>query len=93
MSLFSFFFFRCWDVSVAISQPDFVKLAEAYGIKAIRVSEQSEVDDAIAEAHAHDGPVLIDFQVQAEDNVWPMVPAGAALNETVESPSEIEAPA
>ena len=80
-------------VSVAISQPDFVKLAEAYGIKAIRVSEQSEVDDAIAEAHAHDGPVLIDFQVQAEDNVWPMVPAGAALNETVESPSEIEAAA
>jgi acetolactate synthase-1/2/3 large subunit len=80
-------------VSVAISQPDFVKLAEAYGIKAIRVSEQSEVDDAIAEAHAHDGPVLIDFQVQAEGNVWPMVPAGAALNETIESPSEIEAPA
>ena len=80
-------------VSVAISQPDFVKLAEAYGIKAIRVTEKSEVDAAIAEAHAHDGPVLIDFQVQAEGNVWPMVPAGAALNETIESPSEIEAPA
>lgn len=80
-------------VSVNISQPDFVKLAEAYGIKAIRVSEQSEVDAAIEEAHAHDGPVLIDFQVQAEGNVWPMVPAGAALNETIESPAELEAPA
>jgi acetolactate synthase-1/2/3 large subunit len=80
-------------VSVNISQPDFVKLAEAYGIKAMRVSEQSEVDAAIEAAHAHDGPVLIDFQVQAEGNVWPMVPAGAALSETIESPSEIEAPA
>ena len=76
-------------VSVAISQPDFVKIAEAYGIPGIRVTEQEQVDDAIAEAHAHDGPVLIDFQVQAEDNVWPMVPAGAALHETVESPDQI----
>jgi len=76
-------------VSVAMSQPDFVKLADAYGIKALRVTEQSQVDDAIAEAHAHDGPVLIDFQVQAEGNVWPMVPAGAALNETVETPEEV----
>jgi len=79
-------------VAVQISQPDFVKLAEAYGIKAIRVTEQSEVDAAIEEAHAHDGPVLIDFQVQAEGNVWPMVPAGAALNETIESPAEMEIP-
>jgi acetolactate synthase-1/2/3 large subunit len=76
-------------VSVAISQPDFVKIAEAYGIPGIRVTEQEQVDNAIAEAHAHDGPVLIDFQVQAEDNVWPMVPAGAALHETVESPDQI----
>ena len=80
-------------VSVAISQPDFVKLAEAYGIKAIRVSDKSAVNSAIIEAQEHDGPVLIDFQVEAEGNVWPMVPAGAALNETVESPSELEAPA
>ena len=78
-------------VSVSISQPDFLKIAEAYGIKGIRVSEQSEVDAAIEEAQAHDGPVLIDFQVVPEDNVWPMVPAGAALNETVETPAEIQA--
>ena len=73
-------------VSVAISQPDFVKLADAYGMKALRVSELDEVDAAIDEANAHDGPVLVDFQVQAETNVWPMVPAGAALSETVEAP-------
>ncbi|MPZ98516.1 MAG: biosynthetic-type acetolactate synthase large subunit [Dehalococcoidia bacterium] len=78
-------------VSVAMSQPDFVKLAEAYGIKGILVTDQSQVDDAIAEAHAHDGPVLIDFRVEAEGNVWPMVPAGASLSETVESPDEVDA--
>jgi acetolactate synthase-1/2/3 large subunit len=80
-------------VSVQISQPDFVKLGEAYGIKSFRVTEKDQVDDAIAEAQAHDGPVLIDFQVQSEGNVWPMVPAGAALHETVESPADVQAPA
>ncbi len=73
-------------VSVAISQPDFVKLADAYGVKALRVTDPDQVDDAIDEANAHDGPVLIDFQVEAETNIWPMVPAGAALSETVEAP-------
>ena len=73
-------------VAVAISQPDFVKLADAYGIKALRVTEPDEVDAAIDEANAHDGPVLVDFQVEAESSVWPMVPAGAALSETVEAP-------
>ncbi len=76
-------------VSVAMSQPDFVKLAEAYGIKGILVTDRSQVSDAIAEANAHDGPVLLDFRVEAEGNVWPMVPAGAALSETVESADEI----
>ncbi|MSQ29979.1 MAG: biosynthetic-type acetolactate synthase large subunit [Dehalococcoidia bacterium] len=75
-------------VAVAMSQPDFVKLAEAYGIKGMRVTEKGQVDDAIREANAHPGPVLIDFQVEAEGNVWPMVPAGAALKETVEAPRD-----
>jgi acetolactate synthase-1/2/3 large subunit len=66
-----------------------VKIAEAYGIKGILVTDKSQVSDAIAEANAHDGPVILDFRVEAEGNVWPMVPAGAALNETVESPEEI----
>jgi acetolactate synthase-1/2/3 large subunit len=76
-------------VSVAMSQPDFVKIAEAYGIKGILVTDTAQVTDAIAEANAHDGPVILDFRVEAEGNVWPMVPAGAALNETVESAEEI----
>ncbi len=75
-------------VSVAMTQPDFLKLADAYGIHAIRVTEKEQVDDAIREAEGHAGPVIVDFQVQAEGNVWPMVPAGAALKETVEAPRD-----
>ncbi len=78
-------FYKDNYVAVSMSQPDFTKIAEAYGIKGIRVDEPGQVDEAIREADAHPGPVLIDFRVTADDNVWPMVPAGAALSETVES--------
>ena len=80
-------------VSVAISQPDFLKLADAYAMKSIRVTERDSVDGAIAEANAHPGPVLLDFRVEAEGNVWPMVPAGAALSETVGEPEPQRQPA
>ncbi|MSQ31585.1 MAG: biosynthetic-type acetolactate synthase large subunit [Dehalococcoidia bacterium] len=73
-------------VAVAMSQPDFLKIAEAYGICGIRVTARSQVDDAIREAAAYPGPVILDFRVEAEGNVWPMVPAGAALHETIEAP-------
>ncbi|MDA0364352.1 MAG: biosynthetic-type acetolactate synthase large subunit [Chloroflexi bacterium] len=76
-------------VAVAMSQPDFVKIAEAYGIKGILVTDKDRVVDAIAEANAYDGPVILDFRVEAQGNVWPMVPAGASLTETVESREEI----
>ena len=75
-------------VSVAVTQPDFVKLADAYGIRGIRVETKAEVVPAIKEARAHNGPILIDFQIDQEENVWPMVPAGAALSETIEAPAE-----
>lgn len=76
------------DLRQDLCQPDFVKIAEAYGIKALRVMEKSDVRAAIDEAMAFDGPVLIDFHVKQEENVWPMVPAGASLAETVEEPRE-----
>jgi acetolactate synthase-1/2/3 large subunit len=74
-------------VSVAVTQPDFCKLADAYGIKSIRVTSKADVHPAIREARDYDGPVLIDFQIDQEENVWPMVPAGAALSETIEMPA------
>lgn len=62
---------------------DFVKLAEAYGAKGIRVTKKSEVESALKEAFAYDGPVMIDFVVSVEENVWPMVPAGAPLGNMI----------
>jgi len=75
-------------MAVAMTQPDFLKIAEAYGIPAIRVETKGEVRDAIRAARAHRGPFLIDFMIDQEENVWPMVPAGAALKETIEAPAE-----
>ena len=74
--------------SCGISQPDFCKLADAYGVRAIRVEHKHEVESAIREARAYKGPILLDFQIDQEENVWPMVPAGAALSETIEAPAE-----
>ena len=70
--------------STRLLNPDFVKLAEAYGVRAWRVTRPDESMGAVAEARAHDGPALIDFQVAEEGeegNVYPMVPAGGAITD------------
>ena len=67
--------------------PDFVKLAEAYGIPARRVTTREEVIAAVEWANSiTDGPVLIDFVVEKHDIVYPMVPAGADLHEMIRRP-------
>lgn len=63
--------------------PDFVKLAEAYGAVGIRVKEKNEVRTAIEKAIGIDKPVFIDFIVEEEENVFPMVPAGEAINKMI----------
>jgi acetolactate synthase-1/2/3 large subunit len=74
---------------VELGQPDFLKIAEAYGIPAVRAETRAEAQRAIRQAIEAEGPFLIDFRTVDEENVWPMVPAGAALSETVESASEL----
>jgi len=72
--------------STRLLNPDFVRLAEAYGIRSWRATNLEESHQAIAEARCHSGPTLIDFQVAQkgeEGNVYPMVPAGAALHEMI----------
>jgi acetolactate synthase-1/2/3 large subunit len=64
-------------------QPDFVKLAEAYGAVGFRTSKQEEVVPILKEAFATPKPVIMDFQVSREENVYPMVPAGASLTEMI----------
>ncbi|HEU5089901.1 MAG TPA: thiamine pyrophosphate-dependent enzyme, partial [Roseiflexaceae bacterium] len=66
-----------------LSGPDFAKLAEAYGWKGITVERSEDVDAAIQEAYDTDGPVLIDFRVEREVNVWPMVPQGKSIGEAI----------
>lgn len=64
--------------------PDFVKVAQAYGIEGIRVTKSEEVEPALKKALNIAGPVVLDFRVSREENVFPMVPAGAALNQIIE---------
>jgi acetolactate synthase I/II/III large subunit len=66
--------------------PDFCKLAGAYGIEAYRVSARGEVAPTLRRARREAGPVLVEFQVEPEDVVYPLVPAGASLNEMVRRP-------
>ncbi|MCY4581200.1 MAG: thiamine pyrophosphate-dependent enzyme, partial [Chloroflexi bacterium] len=71
--------------------PDFVKLAGAYGIWAKHVTDEQQVRAAIEEAAAVDGPAIIDFHVEPEENVYPHVPAGESVFEMIESPGGREA--
>ena len=66
--------------------PDFAKVAEAYGITGFGVQEKGEVVPAIEQALAIEGPVLIDFKVEQEENVYPMVAPGAPVNEMIRRP-------
>jgi acetolactate synthase I/II/III large subunit len=65
--------------------PDFIKLAEAYGIPAFKVSTPNEVDPAIKAAQSVDGPALIWFEIEQEQNVFPMMPAGKGLSDLIET--------
>ena len=73
-------------VATPLSGPDYVKVAEAYGIPALKVKYKEEVAPAIERAMAEPGPFLIDFVVEPEENVYPMVPPGASLAEVMEEP-------
>ena len=83
-----FFYERNYQATPLLN-PNFVKLAEAYGIRSMAVTQRSEVIPAVQSARGHDGPVLIDFKVEQEDTVYPMVAAGAALHEMIRRPSPI----
>ena len=83
-----FFYDRNYQATPLLN-PDFAKLAEAYGIRSATVSERSEVVPAVQSARQHEGPMLINFKVEQEDTVYPMVAAGAALHDMIRRPSPI----
>jgi acetolactate synthase-1/2/3 large subunit len=83
------FFYERRYAATPLSGPDFVKLADAFGIRSRAVTARGDVLPAIDEARAHQGPVVIDFRVEQEDTVYPMVPAGADLHAMIRRPNPI----
>ncbi len=74
------------------SLPDFVKLAEAFGAVGLRATTPDELDDVIREMMAVDGPVICDIVVDRAENVYPMIPGGAAHNDIMLSPEDPDEP-
>jgi acetolactate synthase I/II/III large subunit len=83
------FFYERRYAATPLSGPDFVKLADAFGIRSRAVLARKEVVPSIEDARAHQGPVVIDFRVEQEDTVYPMVPAGADLDAMIRRPNPI----
>ena len=81
-----FFYDKDFFSTIYSKNPDFVKLAEAYGIRGIRVTKQDEVAGAIQEAMETPGPVVVDFVVKEDEFVFPMIPAGESVHEMLEEP-------
>ena len=80
------FYKKSYVATFYTRNPDFVKLAEAFGIFGTRVTEPSQVMPAILEAMEYDGPAIVDFMVEQEENVYPMIPAGTTIHDMIEEP-------
>jgi len=78
-------------VDVALHAPDFVKLADAYGIPALRVEREEDLASALEQARTCPGPFVIDFVVDPEENVYPMVAPGESLDCMIEAPEQVAA--
>ena len=83
------FFYERRYAATPLRNPDFVKLAEAHGLRGIAVKKRAGVVPAVEAAREHTGAVVLDFEVEQEDSVFPMVPAGADLDEMIRRPSPI----
>lgn len=81
------FFYEKRYAATPLLGPDFVKLAEAFGLRGMRIKQRAELQGLVEEARADSGTVVIDFQVEQEDSVFPMVPAGADLDKMIRRPA------
>ncbi len=80
------FFYERRYSSTPLRSPDFVKIADAHGLAGFRVEKRGDVEDVVQRARSTDGTILIDFRVEQEDSVYPMVPAGADLDAMIRRP-------
>ena len=83
-----FFYDRRYSATPLLS-PDFAKLAEAFGLLGLTARSRDQVAPAIREARQRRGTALINFMVEQEDSVFPMVPSGAALHQMIRRPSPL----
>ena len=84
------FYNKDYVASTYSANPDFVKLAKAFGIFGTRVTKQEEITAAIHEAMDFDGPAIVDFIVEQEENVYPMIPGGGSIHDMIEEPKPKE---
>jgi len=82
------FFYDRRYAATPLRSPDFVKLAEAHGLLGLRVEKRADVADAVERARQDEGTVVMDFRVEQEDSVYPMVPAGADLHAMIRRPEK-----
>ena len=80
------FFYERRYAATPLRSPDFVKLADAHGLLGLRAATRPDVQSVIQQARSAPGTVVIDFRVEQEDSVYPMVPAGAALDAMIRRP-------
>jgi acetolactate synthase-1/2/3 large subunit len=78
-----------YSESYSDALPDFVRLAEAYGWRGMRIEDPDALDDGIAEMLAHDGPVMVDCRVAKLANCFPMIPSGAAHTDMILQANEV----
>ena len=83
------FFYERRYAATPLLSPDFVKLAEAYGLNGMAVTTRAGVVPGLEAARDHAGAVILEFKVEQEDSVFPMVPAGADLDQMIRRPSPI----
>lgn len=77
------FYDERYSQSLLDENPDFVKLAESYGIRGVRVESEAEVENALADIFAYDGPVVADFRIIKKEKVYPMVAPGKGIHQMV----------
>nr|WP_290930604.1 thiamine pyrophosphate-dependent enzyme [Haliscomenobacter sp.] len=76
-------FFERRYSAVELVNPNFIKIAEGFGVAGRHITKPEELEEAVAEMLAHDGPYLLHVSVEKEENIFPMVPSGAAVDEIV----------
>jgi acetolactate synthase-1/2/3 large subunit len=84
------FFYNRRYVATPLRSPDFVMLAQAHGIAGLRVTKREEIPAAVERARGERGTVVVEFRVEQEDAVYPMVPANSDLRDMIRRPPQFE---